>query len=246
MVALVGASLAWVITLRRRVRAQSNVIWRRVKHETELEERQRMARELHDTLEQNLTGISLSLEAARLTLPDRPQVTTHHLTRALEQVDGSIQEVHRAVWALRDESAEESTLAASLGEMGRHLAGCSPTPLEVATSVTGRPRSFGVPVENDLLRIGQEALTNAVRHGKATHIAVRLRYEDDVFRLEVEDNGRGFDAGAPLPPGHFGLLGMRERAQAIGAQLEIVSGVKGGTRVQVTLPQRSPALRSTG
>jgi signal transduction histidine kinase len=246
MAALVGLALAWVATLRRRVAAQSLIIWARVKRETELQERHRMARELHDTLEQNLTGISLSLEAASLTLPGAPTMAEQHLSRALGQVEASMEEVHRAVWSLRDESLDARGLAASLDEIARQLVSCSPGPVEVHTRTTGGARPFALSVENNLLRIGQEALTNAVRHGQAAHVEVELRYERQAFELCVSDDGRGFDAAAPALPGHFGLVGMRERAREIGARLVLRSLPGRGTQVQVSLPLAPLTLRSTG
>jgi signal transduction histidine kinase len=246
MAGLVGLALAWAATLRRRVAAQSLIIWARVKRETELQERQRMARELHDTLEQNLTGISLSLEAASLTLPGAPRMAEQHLGRALGQVEASMEEVHRAVWSLRDQSREARGLAASLEDIAQQLVSCSPTPVEVRTRTSGGPRPFALNVENNLLRIGQEALTNAVRHGKATHVEVELRYQPHAFELRVSDNGRGFDPGAPAAPGHFGLLGMRERAGEIGARFELRSLPGRGTQVQVTLPLSPLMLRRAG
>jgi signal transduction histidine kinase len=243
---IVALALAWVATLRRQVQAQAGIIWKRVRRETELQERQRMARELHDTLEQNLAGISLCLEAAHLTIAATPAMAEKHVARALAQVEASIDEVHRAVWALREESLETRGLAACLDEIGRQLSACRPGAIELATSVEGAPRPFAVAVENNLLRIGQEALTNAVRHGQASRIVVRLRYDTDAFSLSVRDDGRGFDATAAVPPGHFGLAGMRERVQVIGGRLDVRSAVNRGTEVTVTLPLEPLALRQTG
>jgi signal transduction histidine kinase len=245
MLGLVGLTLAWVMTLRRRVSAQARIIWSRVKSETELQERQRMARELHDTLEQNLTGISLSLEAASLTLAGAPRVAEQHLVRALGQVDASIEEVHRAVWALREASLAGRSLADALDEIGQQLASCSARPIEVRTAVAGEARPFAVAVENSLLRIGQEALTNAVKHGRADHIRIDLRYEPQAFALCVSDDGCGFDAAAAAPD-RFGLVGMRERAREIGARLEVRASLNRGTEVHVTLPRQSVHLRPAG
>jgi signal transduction histidine kinase len=246
MVGVAGLALAWGATLRRRVRAQSSIIWKRVKRETELQERQRMARELHDTLEQNLAGISLSLEAASLMLPGDPKGAGQHVSRALEHVDTSIQEVHRAVWALREESLDTRGLGASLENIGRQLASSRPTPIRIDTSVEGSPRPFPLAVENNLLRIGQEALTNAVKHGRASRVQMQLLYQPHAFRLRVTDDGRGFDADAPPAPGHFGLIGMRERAAEIGARLDVRSGPDRGTEVQVTMALESRELRQAG
>jgi signal transduction histidine kinase len=243
--AAVACALAWVVILRRRVRAQSRIIWARVKRETELQERQRMARELHDTLEQNLTGISLSLGAASLLLSDIPTMAHQHLSRALEQVKASIESVHRSVWALREDALSSRGLQAALGEIGQQLASCSPVPLDVRTSVVGQPRPFSLAVENDLLRIGQEAITNSVKHGHAAHLTVELRYEDEAFTLLARDDGRGFDTSQMAGPGHFGLIGMRERAREIGAVLEVRSAPSRGTEVRVTLPLQPFPLRQT-
>jgi signal transduction histidine kinase len=238
LAALTGVAvltLAWVLALRRRVQAQSAIIWSRVKRETELQERQRMARELHDTLEQTLTGVSLSLEAASLKLATAPAAAAPLVERAIERVGQSLDEVRRVVWALRDESLDMRGLAASLRETGRQLASCHSDSIAVEIAVEGSPHPFVVPVENNLLRIGQEALTNAVKHGKPSRIDVRLQYADASFRMLVSDDGIGFDPACPPPAGHFGLSGMRERAAEIGARLELASRVNGGTEVQVTL-----------
>jgi signal transduction histidine kinase len=90
-------------------------------------------------------------------------------------------------------------------------------------------------LRHNLLRIGPEALTNAVKHGKPSRIDVRLRYDHARFSMRVRDDGLGFDTACPPPPGHFGLAGMRERAAEIGARLELSSRVNGGTEVQVTV-----------
>jgi signal transduction histidine kinase len=101
-------------------------------------------------------------------------------------------------------------------------------------------------VENNLLRIGQEALTNAVKHGKANQIRIELRYEPQLFSLRVNDDGCGFDTSSVAAPDRFGLVGMRERAREIGARLEVRAAVNRGTEVRVALPQQSVYLRATG
>jgi signal transduction histidine kinase len=242
---LLGIALAWVVILRRRVKAQSRIIWARVRREAELQERQRMARELHDTLEQNLTGISLSLGAANLLLSNIPTMAHQHLVRARDQVKESIESVHRSVWALREESLDTRGLPAALGDIGQQLASCCAVPIVVTTSVSGSPWPFPVAVENSLLRIGQEALTNAVKHGKAGRVDVALAYDAEHFTLRIRDDGKGFDAGTTPPPGHFGLMGMRERAGEIGAQLDVRSAPSGGTEVCVTLSMQPVSLRRT-
>ena len=246
MLGVVALALAWVVTLRRYATAQSRIIWRRVKRETELQERQRMARALHDTLEQNLTGISLCLEGVGLTLDKSRQLAEQHLGRAQGHVRRSIEEVHRSVWALREESLEAHGLAAGLDEIAQELASCSPTPIGVNTRVEGHPRPFAMAVENNLLHMGQEALTNAVKHGKATRIEVALLYGDRDFCLRVKDDGRGFDAGTAPARGRLGLVGMRERALEIGGRVEVRSTLNQGTEVQVWVPLEPLALIQAG
>jgi signal transduction histidine kinase len=235
MAVVIGLGAVWLMTLRRRVQVQSAVIWERVKGETELQERQRMARELHDTLEQNLAGIGFCLEAVDRALESHPAVARRKLALAIDQVNAGADEVQRCVWALRTPSLEAGGLAGALDEMGQKLARCSTRPIDVRARVSGRPRPFATVMENHLLRIGQEALTNAVRHGEAAHVRIEVRYEPDAFVLCVEDDGRGFDPHRPAPDRHFGLAGMRERADEIGGRLEIRSLPGRGTQVEVTV-----------
>jgi signal transduction histidine kinase len=218
------------------VAAQSQIIWERVKRETELQERQRMARELHDTLEQNLTGISLCLDAASLALDKSRPLAEQHLERALVHVHRSIDEVHRSVWALREGSLDAHGLAAALDEVAQQLASCSPTPIAVRTRVEGRPRRLAPEAENNLLHMGREALTNAVKHGKAACLEVGLLYDDRGLCLRVADDGRGFDPRAAPAPGRLGLVGMKERALEIGGRVEVRSVPSQGTEVQVWVP----------
>jgi signal transduction histidine kinase len=243
MAVVIGLGTVWLVTLRRRVQAQAAVIWERVKRETELQERQRMARELHDTLEQNLSGIGFCLEAVDRALVSHPEIARRQLALAIDQVTAGADEVRRCVWALRTPSLETGGLAGALDEIGQQLARCGTRPIEVRASVSGRPRPFATSTENHLLRIGQEALTNAVRHGQAAHVGIELRYERDAFVLSVEDDGRGFDAQRPVLDGHFGLAGMRERADAMGAHLDLRSVPGRGTRVEITVPLEPLAHR---
>jgi signal transduction histidine kinase len=126
--------------------------------------------------------------------------------------------------------------------VGQQLARCGSRPVDVQTRVSGRPRPFATVTENHLLRIGQEAITNAVRHSQAAHVHVELSYEPDGFVLSVRDDGRGFDATRPAPDPHFGLAGMRERADEIGARLEIRSAPGSGTDVVVRVSLEPLAL----
>jgi signal transduction histidine kinase len=243
---VVGLCLAWVTALRRRVQAQAALLWHRVKTEAELKERHRLARELHDTLEQDLAGIGLCLDAAAQSLPEAPAIAAQHVSLAREQLSAGLEDVRYSIWALRDQALDQGSLAAALEEIGRELALCGGDGLEVGVSVEGTSYPLPLEMENDLLRIGQEAITNAVKHGRAARIAIGLRYEPGAFQLHVIDDGRGFDAKSQPPRGHFGLLGMHERAQAMGATLEVQSALNRGTRVAVSVPVTRRTLSQAG
>ncbi|MGH9888439.1 MAG: sensor histidine kinase, partial [bacterium] len=126
------------------------------------------------------------------------------------------------------------------------LASCSPTLIEVSTRVEGEPRPFALSAENNLLHIGQEALTNAVKHGKASRIEVTLVYADHAFSLRVQDDGRGFDVQVPTARGRLGLVGMRERALEIRGRVKVTSAINRGTEVEVWVPFEPMTLSQAG
>ncbi|HEY8994542.1 MAG TPA: sensor histidine kinase, partial [Lacunisphaera sp.] len=201
-----------------------------------LSERTRIAREIHDTLAQGLTGISAQLEVLnnRIHLPSSNWA--RHLDIARELVKGSLDEARRSVWNLRSQALEEAGLSEALDRLGRQLIEGSGVALN--STVAGEPRILPSEVENNLLRIGQEAITNAVRHAEASLISVTLSYLANQVRLEVCDDGKGVDLNhrAPSVQGGFGLAGMQERAHAMHASLTIVRGETRGTRVEITIP----------
>lgn len=199
-----------------------------------LAERNRMAREIHDTIAQGLAAISLQLESVVETLPDSLQLATQHLDRARTLVRGSLDEARRFVSGLRPRALESGDLGTALTEVARHVSPGNPVEIEVHG---GRRRLPGL-VENNLLRIGQEAITNAVAHSQARRICVTLRFDMHSVELRVQDDGRGFaPETAPLEnPGHFGLIGMRERTEMLGGELTLNSSPGRGTEVLVTVP----------
>ncbi|MCX6874588.1 MAG: sensor histidine kinase [Verrucomicrobia bacterium] len=198
-------------------------------------ERNRMAGEIHDTLAQGFASISIQLEALGDRLGALPDGTRRHLDLARQLVRQCLAEARRAVWALRAKALEEGTLGEALAQIGRQLTEGSPVTFELQS--TGTPRPLVAKVENDLLRTGQEALTNAVRHADARHIALVLDYQETAVRLAVTDNGRGLGAGPPgAPNSGFGLAGMRERARAIDAELNLRSTPGTGTTIELIVP----------
>jgi PAS domain S-box-containing protein len=209
-----------------------------------LEERSRIARELHDSLDQGFWGILLQVEAAAKSLPNGPQGANAHLEMARNLVLHCQNEVQRSVWDLRSCALERSDLASALEAVARQVAADSV--VELTTEVMGVPRPMPAVVENNLLRIGQEAMTNAVRHASATRVRTELRFEPEGLRLVVADDGSGFDAdsAAHATSGRFGLIGMRERAKRIGARLKIESVRGTGTKVEVELPLAAMARAS--
>lgn len=190
-------------------------------------ERNRLAREIHDTLAQGFTGILIQLEAAEDVMEggsDGAQAL-QHLARARTLARDSLNEARRSVQALRPQALEGQDLPAALRELAQRSSGG----VAVRLTVAGAPRPLPPTVAAELLRIAQEAVHNAVRHGAAQTVEVALTYAPEALTLAVEDDGRGFEAGEVA--GGFGLSSMRQRAELIGAQLTIDSRRGAGTRV---------------
>jgi signal transduction histidine kinase/ligand-binding sensor domain-containing protein len=196
-----------------------------------LNERRRLSRELHDTLEQGLAGIALQVDSARQHLRRRPEAVERCLDTALRMVDYSREETRRTVNQLRSQALEQGDFAQAVREVASELTSGGRPKVDVA--VLGAPRRMSVAAEHHLFRIAQEALTNAVRHAQASQVSVSLAFTGKEVELAVCDDGRGIP---PEPPGqgfHFGLSGMRERARALGTRLEVESAPGQGTTIRV-------------
>ncbi|MES1026256.1 PAS domain S-box protein [Gloeocapsa sp. BRSZ] len=199
-----------------------------------LEERNRMAREIHDTLAQAFTGILAQVGAANQVLTDDLEATQAHLNLIKELARTGLIEARRSVVALRPQLLEEGSLQSALHRLVAQIrAAAMDTTLYY--EIEGAVYSLPTEVESNLLRIGQEALTNAIRHANADEIRVELVYDRDQVCLRVKDNGRGFGVGSIPSSEGFGLLGMSERAERIGAQLTIRSQPGQGTEMIVTI-----------
>ncbi len=196
-----------------------------------LEERNRLAREMHDSLAQGLVGVILRLEAAEETVASDPSQAIQVVRSVREMVRGVLDEARRSLQALRPRLLDHADLAAALERLGGEIG--SQTQAAVRVSVRGRPRPLGREVEENLLRLAQEALQNAVRHARARRIQVELRFEGRGARLQVEDDGCGFDLAVRRLAG-LGLDIMRERAERVGGMLVVETAPGRGTRVQVT------------
>ncbi len=196
-----------------------------------LAERTRIAREIHDNLAQEMSGISVQLEVVARTMPAGAEPATAHLDNARRQVRHGIAEARRYVWDLRSPVLENKDLRTALSETARRLT--NETTIQARVEVNGTFRPLPPLVEANLLRIGQEAINNAVKHANAQHIAVNLIFDVRRVKLSVRDDGRGFNnqSAANGKAGHFGLIGMRERAEQIGGTFSINSTEGGGTEV---------------
>ena len=237
-VALVVVAL-WVFTLRRRVSAQTWVIRQQVEREATLQERTRVAREIHDTLQQALAGLSMQLNAVAGKLRAAPGEALHILEVARSMVRHSQEETRRSVRDLRSFALEQGDLGDALSQMAAQAS--DGWPGRILVEVTGQRRRLPMRVESHLLRIGQEATNNAINHAAPETIRVTLNFAPEAVELSVTDDGRGFDIdhAAAGAAGHFGLLGMRERAEKIGASLQIRSIVGSGTTMELMLPLKN-------
>ncbi|MEH2380884.1 MAG: AAA family ATPase [Nostoc sp.] len=199
-----------------------------------LEERNRMAREIHDTLAQSFTGILLQVGAATQVLADDLEATQVHL-EMLEMIDElartGLAEARRSVVALRPHLLEDGNLQTALHRLVTQMRAAADTVL--IYEIKGTAYSMPAEVENNLLRIGQEALTNAIKYADAGEIRVELVYDNAQCILRVKDDGRGFGVATIPSVGGFGLLGMSERAEHLGAQLTIASQPGQGTEIVV-------------
>ncbi|HEY0946527.1 MAG TPA: sensor histidine kinase [Opitutaceae bacterium] len=232
------ATAGWLWALRRQVRRTRTVIEQQARHAAALEERSRIARELHDTLEQGLTGVSLQMKAIETDLERSPAAARVRLQAARQMLRESRAVARNAIRELRSET--ESTRHERLVDGLRRLAGnwsSSGAPV-IDVRVAGTAADLPARVEAHLLGIATEAVTNAIKHGRAAHIRIELERTDNHLSLRIADDGVGFDAtGEPRSrPGGFGLLGMRERAHELNGHLRIASAPNRGTQVALDVP----------
>jgi signal transduction histidine kinase len=198
-------------------------------------ERNRMARDIHDTLAHSFTGVIVHAEAAAEAIArSRWDVVSTHLRGVAEIARVGLREARQSVQALRQERLVGKSLAQALDELMTKLT--EGTDLRTKLSVQGSTHELSADAEASILRIGQEVLTNAVRHARATQFEARLVSSDEMFSLEMRDDGCGFDSRRQYAG--FGLRGIAERADEIGARLEVDSTPGAGTRITVSLPLR--------
>lgn len=203
------------------------------------EERNRLARELHDSVTQSLFSISLTAQTARIRLetrPDQQERVIAALATIQEQAQGALSEMRSLIYELRPAALEEEGLVAALQ---RHVAAFRNRAGQEISLTIDEALAYArlaAPIEEAIYRITQEALHNIYKHAAANHVRVTLSRDGGELLLEVEDDGRGFDPAAPVDGQHFGRSTMRERAEALGGTLTIVSAPGCGTLVRVRLP----------
>ena len=230
-------AVAWAILLRCQVSRQTITIRRHLEERAVAEERARIARDLHDTFGQEMVGILMQLDAAVARLPHAPEGALRHLDVARAMIRHGQAEARRSVWNLRASELEDRDLPTALKGLVTPLAAADAKP-RIELVVQGTPRRLAGLIEDHLLHISQEALTNAMKYAQAQSVKIQLSFAPAEIHLRVKDNGGGFDATNAMvaTSRHWGLLGMRERAEKINGSITIDSAPGAGTQIDVTVP----------
>jgi signal transduction histidine kinase/ligand-binding sensor domain-containing protein len=220
--------------------------------EARVNERTRIARDLHDTLLQSLHGLMFQFQAARNLLPRRPDEAMQSLDDAIDETERALGESRDAIRDLRSEPIARGDLAELLMATSQNMAASErandKSPI-FNLIVEGERRTLAPMVENEVYRISLEIMRNAFRHANAQRIEAEIRYDDHTLRLRIRDDGKGIDPKVLKdggPAGHWGLRGVRERAERIGARLDFWSEVGAGTEVQLAVPSAVAYEESRG
>jgi len=203
-------------------------------------ERTRVARDLHDTLLQSAHGLLLRFQTVSQLLPDRPIEAKEKLDNAIDQTANFITEARDEVQGLRDSTVQNNDLALAISTLGQELGTDSANNRPVfRVALEGEARNLHPILRDEIYKIAAEALRNAFRHAQARQIEVEIRYDNEQFRLRVRDDGKGVDPAIlsrQASEGHYGLPGMRERADLLGGKLVVWSEVDAGTEVELRVP----------
>lgn len=241
--ALLAMALVWVSTLTRKVQQRgmqlAGEISVRKMAEARAEERTRMAEELHDTLAQGLTGVSMQIEAAERAHGQRPEALPRHLKLAGQILNAARDEVRRTLWNLRSGLLDTGDIIGSIQAIASNLSPDKKPAISCRSA--GQARPLPDSVAHALLRITQEAMSNAVKHADAAHIEVVVEFRESEVILVIRDDGHGFDTDAAtgMAASHFGLQGMRDRTRRLNGTFEIESKPGCGTTVKVTVPNKA-------
>ncbi len=233
--------LACVLAYQASLAIQLTRLAEQAQQSAVLKERNRIAREIHDTLAQVLTGIVVQLQAAEDVHTTEPSDRQAHIATARQLAKQGLTEARRSVRALRPQALEGNDLTGALANIIEQMG--MGTALQTVCRVQGTPYFLSPDVESNLLRIAQEAFTNILKHAGASESQIELVYDPGQVRLRVLDNGQGFNPNLTVTES-YGLIGMRERTQSIGAELTITSQPGEGTEVLVVVPILSPGQRS--
>ena len=202
-----------------------------------LDERQRMAREIHDTLAQGLAGILTQLQAAEQVL-EQPQVWRRHVTTAMNLARESLAEARRTVHAVEPSVLADARLPDAISDVTQRWSAVNS--IDAVLTTTGDARPMHADVEVTLLRMAQEALANVAKHARASRVGLTLSYMEDLVTLDVRDDGVGFEPNVKRANGStnggFGLTGMRQRVQRLAGRLDIESEPGGGTAISASVP----------
>lgn len=197
------------------------------------QERNRLARELHDTLAHTMSGLSVQLEAVKAYWDVDQPMARSILERSLAAIHSGLQETRRALKALRASPLEDLGLAPAISAMAKEAA--ADANLNLDLHVMEMIPALSADIEQCAYRVAQEAITNVVNHARAKKLTVKLGATDGKVKLVVRDDGIGFDKKRSDETGHFGLVGMRERAKLVGGELKITSKPERGTTIQLTI-----------
>ena len=211
-----------------------------------LGERSRIAREIHDTLAQGYVGVSVQLEVlAELLRQHKMDAAGKQLDQTRQYVRDGLADARQSIWALRTPDASETTLPVRLRRMAEAAEGNG---LTARFSVFGAYRALPAETESEIVRVAQEAIHNVKKHADAGQLVVQLKYDREMVTLEVRDDGRGgaLEGTTEAAAGHFGLMGMKERADAIGGTLELTSARGEGTTIRLSVPARGEIRQQIG
>jgi signal transduction histidine kinase len=237
LILLISSATAGAAVGMQRARSRRSTALLTSQFEATLAERVRIAQELHDTLLQGFMGVSLRLKSVELASPGLPAETAERLAHVQAMADEALREARESVWDLRSPELDHADLADALLIRARGETGDAGA--EVKLTVTGSRRRLAREVEVTAFRIGSEAVVNGVKHGGARTITIVIDFGDRTLTLSVRDDGRGFspsEGEAARQQGHWGLVGMRERARRAGGTCEIGPGPNAGTVVMAVLP----------
>jgi signal transduction histidine kinase len=209
-----------------------------MRFEAVLDERSRLAREMHDTVIQGCASVSALLEAlSSLNRPDE-RLTRDLLDHARTQVRSTIDEARQTVWNLRQQKPSEDMLGTALQRMAEQIG--NESGVAIVCEMTGKPFQLNQMAMHELMMIAREAVYNAVLHGKPGKIEIKVSFARNDLTMGVRDNGSGFDPSIIRAPHgrHYGLLGIRERVQAVGGQFHLESKVGEGSYLLIQMPRR--------